>query len=123
MLQVKDTTESTNKRFSVIDINRRARAAYRANRSFFDSQAHQAKVNAVDNILRNLVFSYTNAYQTARPQTRRKPAHTEVKYDRVVQYSVKEHNTRKQTALAQLEELGLTLVYKPRTNSYSVHVA
>jgi len=123
MLQVKDTNESVNKRFAVMDINSRARAAYRANRTLFDSASHQANVAAVDNILRNLVFSYTNAYQTARPATRRKPAHTEVKYDRVVQYTVSEHKIRKQRAIQQLEQLGYTLVYKPRTNSYSVHVA
>ena len=122
MLVTKHTEESNSKFFAVVDINARAKAAYNANKSLFTSAEHTRKVELVDSILRNMIYAYTSAYQTARAATRRRPAHTEVKYDRVVQYSTPKHRELKAQAVAQLEEVGLDLVYKPRTNSYSVHV-
>ena len=122
MLVTKHTEESNSKFFAVADINARAKAAYNSNRELFTSAEHTRKVELVDSILRNMIYAYTSAYQTARAATRRRPAHTEVKYDRVVQYSTPKHRELKAQAVAQLEELGLDLVYKPRTNSYSVHV-
>jgi len=76
----------------------------------------------VDSILRSMFAGYVTAYQTARSATRKRPAHTEVKYMRVTQYSTPKHRELKAQAVQQLEELGLDLVYKPKTNSYSVHV-
>jgi len=122
MLVTKHTEESNSKFFAVADINARAKAAYLANKSLFTSAEHTSKVEQVDSILRNMLFAYTTAYQTARSATKKRPAHTEVKYDRVVQYSTPKHRELKAEAVAQLEQLGLDLVYKPRTNSYSVHV-
>jgi len=122
MLTVKDTQESSSKFFAIADINARARAAYNANKQLFTSKQHTTKVELVDCILREMLAGYTTAYQTARAATKRKPAHTEVKYDRVVQYSIPKHRQLRERAVAQLAALGLDLVYKPRTNSYSVHV-
>ena len=122
MLVTKHTEESKSKFFAVADIDARAKAAYNANKALFTNPEHTQRVEQVDTILRNMVFAFTTAYQTARGATRRRPAHTEVKYDRVVQYSTPKHRELKAQAVAQLEQLGLDLVYKPRTNSYSVHV-
>jgi hypothetical protein len=122
MLVTKDTNESNSKFFAVADINARAKAAYNANKQLFTSKEHVTKVELVDSILRNMLASYTSAYQTARNATRKRPAHTEVKYDRVVQYSTPKHRELKAQAVEQLAALGLDLVYKPKTNSYSVHV-
>ena len=122
MLVTKYTEESNNKFFAVADIDARAKAAYNANKQLFTSKAHVTKVELVDSILRNMLASYTSAYQTARSATRKRPAHTEVKYDRVVQHSTRKHRELKAQAVEQLAALGLDLVYKPKTNSYSVHV-
>ena len=122
MLVTKHTEESNNKFFAVADIDARAKAAYNANKQLFTSKAHVTKVELVDSILRNMLASYTSAYQTARSATRKRPAHTEVKYDRVVQHSTRKHRELKAQAVEQLAALGLDLVYKPKTNSYSVHV-
>jgi hypothetical protein len=122
MLVTKDTNESNSKFFAVADINARAKAAYNANKQLFTSKEHVTRVELVDSILRNMLFAYTSAYQTARNATRKRPAHTEVKYDRVVQYSTPKHRELKAQAVEQLAALGLDLVYKPKTNSYSVHV-
>jgi len=122
MLVTKHTEESKSKFFAVADIDARAKAAYNANKALFTNPEHTQRVEQVDTILRNMVFAFTTAYQTARGATRRRPAHTEVKYDRVVQYSTPKHRELKAQAIQQLEQLGLDLVYKPRTNSYSVHV-
>ena len=122
MLTIKDTQESTSKFFAVADIDARAKAAYNSNKQLFSSKQHTTRVELVDSILRSMFAGYTAAYQTARAATKRKPAHTEVKYDRVVQYSTSKHRELRARAVEQLAELGLDLVYKPRTNSYSVHV-
>jgi phage terminase small subunit len=122
MLVTKHTEESTHKFFAVADIEARARAAYNANKQLFENAAHKQRVELVDTILRNMLASYTTAYQTARAATKRKAAHTEVKYDRVVQYSSNKHKQLRAAAVEQLAALGLDLVYKPKTNSYSVHV-
>jgi hypothetical protein len=122
MLAVKDTEESKNAQFAVRDIERRARAAYRANKRFFADSEHLARVDRVDSILRTLCKSYLTAYRTARAATRRRAAHTEVKYDRVTQYETEQHEELREWAVRELDCMGLDLVYKPRTNSYSVHV-
>lgn len=122
MLVTKDTQESNCKFFARADIDARAKHAYNTNKKFFESVEHKQRVELVDSILRKMLFSYTSAYQTARGATRRKPAHTEVKYDRVVQYSTPKHRELRARAVEALAALGLDLVYKPRTNSYSVHV-
>ena len=122
MLVTKDTNESTHKFFAVADIDARAKAAYNANKALFTSKEHTTKVELVDSILRNMIYAYTSAYQTARGATRKRPAHTEVKYDRVIQHSIHKHRELKAQAVEQLAALGLDLVYKPKTNSYSVHV-
>jgi len=122
MLVTKDTKESTYKFFAVADINARAKAAYNANKNLFNSVQHKQRVELVDSILKQMLAGYTSAYQTARGATKRKPAHTEIKYDRVVQYSTPKHRELKAQAVEALAALGLDLVYKPRTNSYSVHV-
>ena len=122
MLVTKDTQEATHKFFAVADIDARAKAAYNSNKQLFTSKQHTTRVELVDSILRSMFAGYVTAYQTARSATRKRPAHTEVKYMRVTQYSTPKHRELKAQAVQQLEELGLDLVYKPKTNSYSVHV-
>lgn len=122
MFTVKETQESTNRAFAVADINRRAEQAYDSNRELFDSFEHQAKVAEAAAILKEMVASYIGAYETARPATSRKPAHTQVKLNRVSHYPMQEHRVRKGEAIKKLEALGLDLVYAPNTDSYSVAV-
>ena len=122
MLVTKDTQEATHKFFAVADIDARARAAYNSNKQLFNSTQHTARVELVDSILRRMFVGYATAYQTARAATKRRAAHTEVKYYRVVTHTADKHRELKAQAVEQLAALGLDLVYKPKTDSYSVHV-
>ena len=121
---IKDTDAQTtqNTWFAVEDINRRAEAAYLRHQELFDSAEHQRKVAAVEAVLRDYFAGWNAIYQTARPQTRGRPANTEVKFNRVVL-----NRTRSRTRLLeQLEQLGIAadmIVSKPATESFSVHVA
>ena len=122
MLVEKETKEANSKFFAVADINARAAAAYAANKQLFNSKQHTTKVELVDSILKTMFIGYATAYQTSRAATKKRAAHTEVKYFRVVTYAQKQHSKLKALAVQQLAALGLDLVYKPRTDSYSVHV-
>ena len=122
MLVTKDTKEATSKFFAIADIDARSEAAYNANKQLFNSKQHTTKVELVDSILKTMFIGYATAYQTSRAATSKRAAHTEVKYFRVVTYAQKQHSKLKALAVQQLAALGLDLVYKPRTDSYSVHV-
>ena len=122
MLIENDTKEATCKFFAVADIDARSEAAYNANKQLFNSKQHTTKVELVDSILKTMFIGYATAYQTSRAATKKRAAHTEVKYFRVVTYAQKQHSKLKALAVQQLAALGLDLVYKPRTDSYSVHV-
>jgi hypothetical protein len=89
----------------------------------FNSVAHIQRVAQVDDILCTLLASYKQTYRTRRSATRNRPAHTEVKYMNVVQYSSTLHTIRRREAVDKLTAMGLDIVYKPKTNSYSVHVS
>ena len=122
MLIEKDTKEATSKFFAVADIDARAAAAYAANKQLFNSAQHTTKVELVDSIIKSMFIGYATAYQTSRAATSKRAAHTEVKYFRVITYAAQQHKKLKAVAVEQLAALGLDLVYKPRTDSYSVHV-
>lgn len=122
MLVEKETKEANSKFFAVADIDRRARAAYNSNKQLFTSKQHVTRVELVDSILRSMFAGYATAYQTARAATKRRAAHTEVKYYRVVTHTANKHKQLRAAAVEQLAALGLDLVYKPKTDSYSVHV-
>ena len=122
MLVTKDTQEATSKFFAVADIDARAKAAYNSNKQLFTSKQHTTKVELVDSILKNMFVGYATAYQTPRAATKKRAAHIEVKYYRVTLFARNTHNKLKAAAVQQLAALGLDLVYKPKTDSYSVHV-
>ena len=122
MLVEKETKEANSKFFAVTDINARAAAAYAANKQLFTSTQHTTRVELVDSILKSMFVGYATAYQTSRAATSKRAAHTEVKYFRVVTYAATQHSKLKAAAVEQLAALGLDLVYKPKTDSYSVHV-
>src|SRR6056300_187461 len=122
MLVTKDTQEASSKFFAVADIDARAKAAYNTNKQLFTSKQHTTRVELVDSILKSMFVGYTTAYQTCRAATKKRAAHTEVKYMRVTTYAAQQHRKLKAAAVEQLAALGLDLVYKPRTDSYSVHV-
>ena len=122
MLVEKETKEANSKFFAVADINARAAAAYAANKQLFNSKQHTTKVELVDSIVKSIFVGYATAYQTSRAATSKRAAHTEVKYFRVITYAAQQHKKLKAAAVEQLAALGLDLVYKPRTDSYSVHV-
>lgn len=120
---IKDTESSTHQPawFAVEDINRRAAAAYNAHIELFTSDVHCARVEAVKSIMREYFASWAAIYETARPNTRRRAAHTEVKFNRVVL----NRSRKRADFLAALAAVGIAaedVVYKPATESCSVHV-
>ena len=120
MLLTKDTQESKSKFFAVQDIDARSAAAYNTHKSFFDSSTHRSKVQLVEDIVGKLFVGKRAMYCTARANS--KGAYTEVKFDKVDLYPMSVHRKLKAQVLEQLSLLGLDLIYKPKTNSYSVHV-
>ena len=120
---IKDTENSTRQSawFAVEDINRRAAAAYNAHIDLFESDVHCARVEAVKSIMREYFAGWAAIYETARAQTARRAAHTEVKFNRVVM----NRSRRREDFLAALAAVGIPtedVVYKPATESCSVHV-
>ena len=120
---IKDTETSTQQPswFAVEDINRRAAAAYNAHIDLFTSDVHCARVEAVKSIMREYFAGWAAIYETARGKTARRAAHTEVKFNRVVM----NRKNRREDFLAALAAVGIDaadVVYKPATESCSVHV-
>lgn len=120
---VKDTENSTRQPawFAIEDIDRRAAAAYNAHIDLFESDVHVARVEAVKHIMREYFAGWAAIYETARSQTRRRAAHTEVKFNRVVLNRAR----KRADFLAALAAVGIDaadVVFKPATESCSVHV-
>ncbi len=122
MFITKDTEEATNKHFAIKDISRRAKIAYDNNKQLFNDIEHKATVEHVRNILLTMFAHVDATFETARNSTKRYPAHTEVKCSNVTLYCRDKHVALKRTVVEQLGVLGLDLIYKPNTNSYSVKV-
>ena len=120
---IKDTENSIKQNgwFAVEDINRRAAHAYNTNRAFFDSIDHQAKVAMVERIGREYFASWAVIYNTARNKTRNRPAHTEIKFSRVI-LNRKRKRSDFLAALAAIGVAATDVVCKPATESYSIHV-
>lgn len=120
---IKDTESNTkqNSWFAVEDINLRAAAAYQQNQALFDNAEHQQRVEQVVTVLRSYFADWAAIYQTARGATRNRPAHTEVKFNRVV---INRRNRRAdlEKTLADLGIASTAIVFKPATESMSVHV-
>lgn len=120
---IKDTESNTKQSswFAIEDINLRAEAAYQQNQALFDDPAHQTRVEQVVAVLRAYFADWGAIYQTARGATRNRPAHTEVKFNRVV---INRRNRRAdlERNLAALGIAGTDIVFKPATESMSVHV-
>jgi cell division septum initiation protein DivIVA len=120
---IKDTEANTKQQawFAVEDINRRAAAAYSQNRALFDSAEHQQRVETVVKVLRNYFAGWAAIYETARAATRNRDAHTEVKFNRVV-IDRKKRRTDLEAALRIAGVDPSQIVFKPATESLSVHV-
>jgi len=118
---IKDTDEARNTWFAVEDINRRAEAAYRQHQDLFEDAEHQDRVAAVVKLTKDYLSSWNTIYETARAKTRNRAANTEVKFSRI-QFNRK---TKREDYIAQLVELGIArehIIYKPNTESLSIHV-
>lgn len=122
MLLTKHTNESKCAFFAIADIEARARRAYNDNKQLFNSAEHIAVCERVEAILKSMLADYDSIYHTARASTKQRAAHTEIKVLRAIQYTASKHTELRAQAVHELAMLGLDLVYKPRTNSYSVHV-
>ena len=104
---------------TIEDINRRAERAVDQYPHVFDDPLHQARVAAVEALCKGYFASYGAVYCTARPATRKRPAHTEVKVSRYVLSRVRDSAQFKK----DLESAGAReIVWKHNTESVSVHV-
>lgn len=121
-MNIVDTENSLNQPgwFVIEDINAKAAAAYEQHRGLFDDHSHKALCDSVEHTIKKHATSWNAAYHTARAQTRKQPAHTEVKVGRVV---FPRGGLKRVDAALQL--LGIAsddITYKPRSQSISVRV-
>ena len=121
MFTIKDTEHTTGQPSWLVleDINRRAEYAYNTHQELFDSVEHQSRVAQARAITENYITGCVAVYETARQKTSRRAAHTELKFNKCI---LNRANSR-EDFLAKIEELGnIDVVYKPATNSYSLHI-
>jgi hypothetical protein len=115
----KETHSAGSSWFAIEDINRRAAAAMDRHPDVFGSFGHQASVELVVDLVKNYFASYGVVYETARPATKRRPAHTEVKVQRYVLKSRRDITAfRNSIAAAGGKEMN----WKHKTESLSIHV-
>jgi hypothetical protein len=124
-MYIKVTEESTHAQFAAIDIARRAEMAIAQNPTLFGSTNHQSQVDAVEEAGRAYFAGWKAIYTTARPATRKRPAHTEVKFDKV-EFRIKNQDAARMQFMTELAAAGVSyatnVIYKPKTNSISVLV-
>jgi hypothetical protein len=119
MFITKETERKQDRWAAKVDINRKSAQALREDK-IFASAAHKRKVAFVEREMRRMFDSWGGIYTTPRPKTKRRLAHTEVKFYRVEH--TKLFRDIRADVIANLNEVGVDLVFKPGTNSYSAHV-
>lgn len=115
----KDTRPSNSSWFSIEDINARASRAMDLHPDVFGSSAHQTAVTQVVELVKNYFASYGTVYETARPVTKRRPAHTEVK---VMRYVLKRERDAAGFRASIAAAGGQEMNWKHNTESLSIHV-
>ena len=121
MFIIKDTESLTHQPsfFVKQDIQKRAKHAYNTNKNFFNCMHHQNRIAAAKSITLNYISSCAAIYTTARSKTKKREVHTELKFNKCV---LNRKNSRNKF-LQQISALGnIEVVYKPATNSYSLHI-
>jgi hypothetical protein len=125
IMYIKVTEESNHTQFAAIDIARRAKHAVAQNPALFGSTDHQSQVAAVEEAGRTYFAGWKAIYATARPSTRKRAAHTEVKFDKVM-FRSKNQDAARMQFMTELAAAGVSyntdVIYKPKTNSISVLV-
>jgi len=115
----KQTTGSQWSYFVIEDINQRAEAAMDQHPEVFEDDTHQVAVETIEQLAKNYFAGYNAIYSTARPATKKRPAHTEVKVSRYILRKSRDSNGFKKL----LEAAGAKqIVWKPKTESVSFHV-
>ena len=109
-------------KFFAVDAELRARAAYAANKKFFDSQSHQSKVEAVVATLKSLLrvgntSYYEKIFETARDQ-KSKGVFTDVTV-----YKFQPSKFVKSAAIiTAMAELGFTAAYSAKSGNIKIVV-
>jgi hypothetical protein len=115
----KDTYNSQFAFAALEDIDRRSELAVQRHPEVFDDIGHQSSVAEVEAICKKYFAAYGKIYCTARPATRKRPAHTEVKVCRYVLRANRDSNKFK----TDLNSTGAKqIVWKHNTESVSIHV-
>lgn len=115
----KETRPSGASWFAIEDINRRAERAMDLHPDVFGSYAHQQSVAQVVELVKDYFASYGTLYETARPATKKRPAHTEVK---IMRYVLKRPRDASAFRAAIAAAGGHEMVWKHNTESLSIHV-
>ena len=108
--------------FAIEDIARRAEAAYDSNQSFFDNPKHIKKIAKTREIVAKYLLHCPKVYETARPQTSKRPINTEVKFSYMI-INKKAYKNWKEDIVRELVAIGIDknlIIQKP--DSISVHV-
>jgi hypothetical protein len=117
--ETKETHSAGTSWFAIEDINRRAEHAMNQHPDVFGSYAHQTAVAKVTELVKDYLSGYAVIYETARPATRKRPAHTEVKVMRYVLKSKRDGAAFRKSVEAAG---GKEMVWKHNTESLSIHV-
>lgn len=124
-MKVVYTEEAPIASFAANDIARKAKMAVERHPELFTSQAHLVQVFEVQKITKKYLHSYGAIFQTARLATRKRPAHTELKFAHV-SFPSKKRDVLLKNFRDELEKLGIDpdqqVVSKPNTASLSIHI-
>jgi hypothetical protein len=101
----KDTHSNGSAWATKADIDARCAAAYDANRALFDSVQHQYLVAQVKQVCKKHFASYERLYDNCRPANKKRPAHTEIKFEDV--YKGRNWNKVKLAMAADIVQLGI----------------
>ena len=124
-MRVVYTEEAFSSRFAAMDIARKAEVAVERHPELFTSPDHLTQVFEVQKITKKYLQSYGAIFQTARIATRKRPAHTELKFA-YVSFPSKNRDVLLKNFRDDLEKLRIDpdqqVVSKPNTASLSIHI-
>ena len=112
-------TGAYNPAWAIVDAQDRSSEAVKNNPAFFNSPQHQAKIEAVQNIIQGFFKTHGKIYINHR-ENRGQPF-TTVKVSRVMFPAVSQAR-KASDYLNPLRALGVEIVFSARTNSYLYHV-
>jgi hypothetical protein len=109
-------------KFFAVDAELRARAAYAANKEFFNSQSHVSKVETVVAMLRNMLRVNNTSYFEKLFETARAQKSKGVFTDVTVYKFIPNRYVSSSDVVIAMQELGFTAKYNPRSANIKIVV-